>query len=352
MRLSNTFKLFFCFNVLLATSACSQTYTTKIGGNIFNKFPHEQKVSSSKYLRINNFNTDGLLIYNDSLLIIRTKAGDLSHHFATFSLKDSIFLDPLMPVGRQAGEVLAFLSYGLLGDSLWAFDAIKEDLIFVPISTMDSNRATVIEKPFNSFYYDIQPLNRQRVLVSGDYDSDYKLQFANLEDRSLEGVISYFTDEDYSPSRTDKMDYESFLFLKPSQDKCVFARRYADQIEIIDLSKKESIIINGPENFAPNLSRRMENYGEEISMRNAKTKYGFVKGKVTDNFIYLLFSGNNHQSSHMHFGKEIFVYDWNGNPVKKITLDDYIVDFAITSNEETIYMFCPKTKSIEVAQLK
>jgi hypothetical protein len=193
------------------------------------------------------------------------------------------------------------------------------------------------------------------LLASGDYDSplDYKIAMVNLNTGKTSGhMIPYSSDPSKPFSREDKMAYESFLYIKPLKDKAVIACRYADQIEIIDIKSQQAKIIRGPEGFEPKLAVMIGNGGKKISTRDSETRFAFLTGKVTNQFIYLLFSGYTDQTEHRDYGSTIYVYDWNGKPIKSFLFKNDIKDFAVTTNDSLIYTFNPKTKFVSVANIK
>jgi hypothetical protein len=85
--------------------------------------------------------------------------------------------------------------------------------------------------------------------------------------------------------------------------------------------------------------------------RNNNTRFAAVSVKATDNHIYVLFSGNREEETLPYYGKNIYVFDWDGAPVKKIALKDYINDFVVTSDDSRIYTFNPQTKLLKTAEI-
>lgn len=321
---------------------------------IFTKFPVERQLVETEYLKLNNLSPDGLSLYADSLLFIRNATNSSNYHFSLFNLSSRSFLSNHMGTGSRYGESLGFISYGVSNSYLWAYDIMKDKIILSNLDSALHGKAKAMrELAMPAFYYSIQLLDGTAAVASGDYDSDYKLAQLNLSTGSIEKqLVPYSSDTLVRYSRPGKMKYESFLFLKPGKQKCVLACRYADQIEIVDLASQQSKIIKGPENYEPEVMVMRGNDGKELSTRNADTRFAFVKGKVTDNFIYLLYSGNNNESIHKDHGKYIYVYDWNGNPVQKITLKEYVLDFVVTNNDSLLYTYDPRSKYIKVANLK
>lgn len=202
------------------------------------------------------------------------------------------------------------------------------------------------------FYYGTALVDRYHMIGTGDYDSDYKLAEVDLAaGKIVKQSFPYAPDSLHKVSRVQKMAYESLLVLRPSNDKCADAARYADRLEIFDFKTGKNIVVKGTEHFEPDMITMNGHDGKPLSARGPETRYAFVKAKATNKYIYLLYSGNNHQGDHLYYGKSIYVYDWDGKPVEKINLSGYILDFAVKSDDSLIYTYNPGTKYLAKANL-
>lgn len=313
----------------------------------FDSFPNTEKLELNILHKLDGIAVDGLLTYNDSTLLIRHKANSSEHHFSTFDVnRKSINLN-LLEAGSEPNQSMAFLSYGVMDNHIWVFDIVKNEIITTKIDT-NINVDNLLANSVSTFYYNIQPINDSTFLGSGDYDSNYWFSLVNSRNNQ---VIENYVPYPKNISRAEKNSYESFLFINPSRNKAVLAGRYTDRIHIINLENEKSTIYKGPENFKPYYDVMSRGDGKEISIRNDRTKYAFVKGATTKNYIYLLYSGNIHNGSNLYYGKEVFIYDWKGKPIKRLILPHYILDIAIKSDDSIIYTYDPKRGSIEYARL-
>jgi hypothetical protein len=336
--------------VVIATLSCSSVVKKNKGD--FGIFPVEKKLDETQYLKINEISPDGLLLHADSLLFIRNTANTAKHHFSLFNLNKKSFQHYCLPAGRKPGHSLSFMSYGISYGYLWVHDKMKEKVILADLdSIISGGQLGTKEIPITTYYYALQLLNDSNVIASGNYDAPYKIYHVNLATSKIEKQAVPYSQDSAEYPRTKKMAYESFLFLKPTGDKCALACRYADQVEIVDLTTLQSKVIKGPEGYDPAVIVMKGNDGRDLSTRGPDTRYAFVKGKVTNKYIYLLYSGNNHESDHLWYGKYIYVYDWNGNPVKRLELKNYVLDFVVTQDDSRIYTYDPAAKYIMTANL-
>ncbi len=286
----------------------------------------------------------GLLIVGDSVLLVRTDGINAMTHFAGWRVSDQQKTRPYFSIGRAPGKSLGFLSYGIYENKLWVNDIVKNRVIISNIAEPDSPN---VEKSCPIFYYWTQLQNDSILVGSGNYDSDYKIELLNLHTgKVFRQMIPYSSVNNKSMPREKKMAYESFLYMRPQNDKCVLARRYADEIEIVDLKNQTAKIVKGPEGFLPDVMEAKGNDGKMLSTRNDDTRYAFVKVKGTNEFIYLLYSGYNHYSAHFDYGNSIFVYDWDGNPVSKLSFAGDVADFAVTTDNRIVYALRTKDNTV------
>jgi hypothetical protein len=164
-------------------------------------------------------------------------------------------------------------------------------------------------------------------------------------------MAPYSADSSKPYTMPQKMSYESFLFLKPSKNKCVLACRYTDRLEIIDLDSRKSTVVRGQDMFEPNLKVMVKSNGRKIAYPGEESRQAYVRGQVTDKYIYLLYSGNMTAGKNLFYGKYIHVYDWDGKPVKRLELANYTKDFAVTANDSLLYTYDPTSTIISVAKL-
>lgn len=343
-----------CIATLGALLACSSSTTVREDADIFKKFRIDTLLPSKPFAKIKDHQLDGLMLYRDSLLLIRNFSNTSKFHFSLFDLNTRTFTGEVLGAGRYPGQAMGFLSYGIYGDTLWVSDIVKEKIIRLNLdSTIQHKSFTPVETPMPIFYYGTQLLSNDRLLGTGDYDNDYKFTEFNLAKSKVERQrIAYDAGNSAQKmSRLKKMAYESLLFLKPDRTKSISAGRYSDYIEIYDIKSGLSKIIKGPENFEPEVVMMKGNDGKELAARGPDTRYAFVKGKTTDKYIYLLYSGNLHNGEHLFYGKAIFVYDWDGKAVAKLKLPAYILDFAVTSDNKVLYSYDPKSKYITISHL-
>lgn len=322
-----------------------------------NRPPAVASQVETRLVEVGLANPQIMTIYHDSLLLVVNNLNQNPHHVRVFDIAGRKAVNNLLPVGSGRGGTLSFMSFGIAGNRVWAFDVAKNGFIVGDLDTVLSRNAGIAYyteyriKP-QVFFYDAVLLNRQEALFSGNYDTDEKLLYVNFQDSTKnKKLLSYVQDSSIGTSMVRKMAYESFMLLRPDQQKLVLACRYADQFELVDLVTGKHHKIKGAIGFAPQLEPFESNTGTTVATPGYNTLYGFLKGHVTGQYIYLLFSGYHYQSHHRFYGNKIRVYDWEGNFVRQIVLKNDIVDFAVTANDKTLYTLDPQIRAINTSSL-
>lgn len=344
--------------VLAGMNACSTTNSNGKNLRDFEKFPVVSTLAETKLVDTDLPTPELMTVYSDSLLLVTNNLNRNPHHVRVFNVHQKKMVDNILPVSRKKGGILSFMSFGISDSLVWVFDVAKNGFIVASMDTLIKGYGGVESyseyriKP-QVFYYDAVLLNRNEALLSGNYDTDEKLVYINfLDSTKNKHLLSYKNDSVIGSSLINKMSYESFMKLRPDKKKLLLACRYADQFELLDLENGTHKKVRGPIGFLPQLAPYKENSGVTVATPDQETLYGFLKGHVTEKFFYLLFSGNGVKSAHRFYGNKIFVYDWEGNPVKQINLKNDIVDFSVTSDDKVLYTLNPQTKTISFSELK
>lgn len=87
--------------------------------------------------------------------------------------------------------------------------------------------------------------------------------------------------------------------------------------------------------------------------RTDKTRFAFVSGggTVTNNYIYMCYSGDLAKNRGAIYARHIYIYDWDGNPVRKLILDRQIEGLAVSENDSVIYAFDVNTGFLVQAKI-
>ncbi len=198
----------------------------------------------------------------------------------------------------------------------------------------------------NRFYRSIL-IDGLHAICTGSKKSKYKIQIIDLPTSK---IIDEFGRLSNRPKNTPlhiitKASLTQTL-LSPNNKKIVLAYIHTDVIEIFDINTKKSISLKGPENFNTEFKNFQNRWFE-----NEETRVAFIGGATTNKYIYLLYSGKNFSDEKAFKGSNIFVYDWEMNPVKKIKLNKEVYQICITDDDKTLYSYDEDTSYIVSATI-
>lgn len=197
-------------------------------------------------------------------------------------------------------------------------------------------------------YFDkIKILNNDYLIGSGSHESKKKFQILN---RSNGELVEEFGDFTKSPENLNsealKNYFQFSMEINPNEFLVASAYRWHDCIEIFNIQTKESFSIKGPfqiDNFDALLVNQS---GELIFDRGPEVQHCFISASVSKNYIYVLFSGKRDKEENAFFGKEVFIYDWNGKPIKKIILDREVMTISVSPDDKKLYAFDIDTSEV------
>lgn len=141
--------------------------------------------------------------------------------------------------------------------------------------------------------------------------------------------------------RTGPLVDQANFYPHPSKDVIAFFQSKAAimgiiQVEDQDLTIKENCFWESEDKEV--ISRKTRYSVQKKGARN-----GFITASVSENYVYVLYSGKifNHRSeeslSNAFFSEFVYVFDWNGNPIKHYKLDQEVRSIAIDEENGTLY---------------
>jgi hypothetical protein len=129
------------------------------------------------------------------------------------------------------------------------------------------------------------------------------------------------------------MSYSAILRKHPMENKFAILYENTDRIDIYQNNKLKSKI-TGPDHFKVIKEFHQQGTGAYIPKNIETSKYAFFDAYVTNQFIYVLYSGTTKPMA-----DQILVFDWDGNPVKRYTLDKSLIYFAFKKADNGFDVF-------------
>lgn len=303
---------------------------------LFSKFP---KVDSVYFNNICEYKQGvaGMLELVDSTLIIFNVSLNSKYFLCNYSLKNGQFSNEYIGKGRGPGEAIGAIGIGINGNSLWLHDISLNKILIIDKSKAIAYDSTIYfkEYPVKENYYMIGFNDSLHYFGVGNNNSAFKIQEIDLiSGKEINQYGEYKNISPNIPLVSFKSAHESFIYIKPKGNKIVLPYRYLDAVEIFNINTQKSVIIHGPEGFDV-----MFNPLPNGMERTDKTRFAFVNGTITNKYIYLSYSGLLCNSENSYYGSKVYVYDWDGNPIRKLILNKQILGIAISEDDKTMYAY-------------
>ena len=314
----------------------------------FSKFPKEDTIIFKNIYEYEE-GIAGMLKLVDSTLIIFNVQPGAKKFLNIYSLKSGILSNGYVGKGRGPGEALSPSAIGVNRQRLWLQDITLNKVFTTDIRSITNTNTLVSfnEYSHENHYYMIDFKDSLHYFGVGSISSHFKIQEIDLTSGK---VTKEFGKIEKLPENMSlmlfKSIYQSLIFSKPTGDKLVLPYRYLDAIEIFNTETGKGITILGPENYDVKYIPLPHGMS-----RTDETRFAFVNGAVTNEYIYLAYSGRTRKDPNSYDGNYIYIYDWDGNPIRKLILDRYIQGMAVSKYNNTLYAFDINTGFLIQAQI-
>ncbi len=326
-------------------------YCTKNNNSIkvFNEFPQEYKLKNTEINTPSILYMIGEIELLDSVLIAMDLQSD--NFFRVFKLPDINYLGSYIRRGHGPNEETFidpyfrqlqennFMYYNSISIKTAKFDLDSSEILIVENYNLPNNLMD-LQCPFI--------LNNQ-IIGWNPYESNNK-EFLSYNLISKE--INPFGAKNIEfknriRASNDKWLFAKIVSIKP--DKSQFAVVY-DKFPILRIYKENGELENeirykNGQIFPKALMSKKASKSE----LNQITQ-NYRKVKTTNKYIYALYIGKTNKELNIEeyglddFSNEIHVWDWNGNPVAKLSLDKNYFSFCVTQDDK--YLICSSLGSI------
>lgn len=222
------------------------------------------------------------------------------------------------------------LSSGIIQDStLWFYDFQLDRIVQTNINSHDSSFAPV-QTNLKSKFRQIQLLSDSTALVNGKFwsEDNAELSIINYKnDTAVYNFESFPREQDgISASLRNDANQGILHYHSPSQ-MAVFAKNLTDEFYIINIAKKNILKVRGPE------------YTSEEAATSRTRRFFVSGGALTTDLIYLSFTTKEENGQSRNQSKTILVFDWQGKPIRKIELSEFVSAFAVIEETNEIIGF-------------
>lgn len=319
---------------------------------LFDEFPETQDLVFSDLAEYKEGIAANILVH-DSILIIHNRDKSGKHFFHNYSLAQKKFSDGYLQRGRGPGEAFGIFTTGIADNFLWAHDISLGSVFQFELSGLNGTAAIqpCAVRDLEDSYFHLAMADSNDYYAVGHELSEYKITYGSLNTTGKKAEFGDFCMIDENvPIEVFKDAHASIIVTKPGGEKVVVAYRYTDVIEIFDLKDQTFKSIFGPEKFNVEYEAGQSEYHNYMA-KTRKTRKAFVAGAATNEHIYLLFSGFHNNHKYWSYATKLFVYTWDGIPIKSYNLDRGVNVIGVNQDGSTIYSYDPETGYLLSAQL-
>lgn len=319
--------------LLLVLASC----ITKINeGDLIQDFPETIKLRGERLeipLKINR--AFDIIILNNSLLI---SDSDGEYLFKVINLNKTNEVYSFGKIGDGPCEFFFPTSIQILSEksrTLGLFN--RKNWKYQEISLSEEYRNNQVNclgeasKPFNPNFQKILNIQDSLFLGIGIFGQKYNQSILNSKNENLLPIEYPFT-EGVPQSGEIAMSQQGELFKQPNGNNILITSKYSPFFDILEYSNDQFRLVKRSEGWAPS---RIKSQDENTLSSNLKkdNKFGYIGASVSQEFIYLLFSGKDF-SHDPYTSKTIFKYNWKGEKVSKYILDKEVNLIAVSSDNK------------------
>jgi hypothetical protein len=246
-------------------------------------------------------------------------------------------IQELIPQGKGPGEMLVSWGIHIIGKDLFAFCAQLRKVI--RLTPNDDRKFVIVDeykldlKNSTEFY----PIDENLSVCLSGFDDDSRLTFIDREGKIVKKLGDFPTFQSVNNIKGDNDIFQSSITGSPNGNKIAVACRRTDVIEIYDLKNDSFKRFQGP-----------------IGIRLTVTDQGIAKSLSPGYFTYVLLIANDEEfwasyegkkipprgtqlSTEEQLPKQIYCFDWSGQPLRKLILDYPFSGFDVDWGEMILY---------------
>jgi hypothetical protein len=290
-----------------------------------------------------------MILYQDKL-IIGTFCKGKDKHIAIYSLDENRLLKEMIGYGRGPKEMLA-CDIGFFENKIWLYDMTKQRIGIVAVdSFLVYGQPVISQYKVERPYYTVAMFNDSIMLGANDNTSLLKISCVNLHTNTISGQGDYAYLADDIPLGALIDAASCYVSVNPVTKDILLSYRYTDVIEIYSPEGQLKHALHGPMGFDIDFqAKTRENYS--FMSKTRSTRKAYVNTYVTEKNIYLLFSGSKRNEKNWAYGTELYVFSWDGQPLKRYLLTDPLYAFAIDESQQIIYAYSSISEELIKAKL-
>lgn len=332
-------KYLWLFVPLFIIISCSKTeYKDSVTFSLLD-FPETRQLKGKEILFDKELLRPVRIYLTDSVLVFQNSR--VETHFDKYNLHTKKKIGECISFGSGPEEMLYPKGFQLVDSVIWICDVDKRKMLgYRKEQFCYSN----MPKPVHTINFNEtfdQVAIKQNEIVSTVLSPDHqRLSFYGMNGLFLKTVGDF---PDCHLNLTPIETIEGFLcnlLVNPDDGKVCLSYKRTDLIEFYDSNGTLIRRMHGPDHFFPVIMEDKRGNGVGIHSIERQTRDAYFCPVAVNNMIYLLYSGkffDLKDTKDSYLLNQIFVFDWDGNPLKRYILDTPVFWFTIDARQKRIY---------------
>lgn len=290
--------------------------------------------------KLNSYGDIGLIKIGDEYFALVTDmANEPPLHLINVST--DTYLEGISRKGRGPGEFLQPNSLVISGEEFIISDPMNYQLTYVPFGVFEDeklrNHTAFAVNPvkFAGLAMSVFPADADSYIAVGPIQTNENKRFTRVNVK--EGTNSHFGEHEHFrediPASTMQLSYREDGTYSGKRKKFATAKYFQDRIDIFDFDGKRESSYRGPE-YYENID--FETKEGNYLMSDDKNIHAYVHLTSTENYIYGLYSGKKLNQKNRNLGDEVVVLDWEGNLVRRLSINRPAVRIAVDPDDELL----------------
>lgn len=324
------------FLFLICMTACMEKSTTMT--DLFKKQSDGQTKTSS--IKADSIRNPYIMNYHNGMLIF----GDIfqPQFVSLFNGETGDFLGDFASKGDGPNEFIHLANISCLNDKISLWDVGKLTLTFAEvapnnISSPIFRQVKIKEDSTLLSALQVIPVEKDRFVAAGIIKNH---RFALVDESG--NILKLFGDypKGYKSNNTNienGLIYQSQLCFQKDKNVLVAACGIGESIMFYDMEDKNNPALIQEFTFDhPQYEKTGNN--EQPIIFSTNSKNGVIDMKASADYCICLFSGEVRTDKNDYGGDKILLFDWNGNPVKLISLEQTYSNFAADEANQRILL--------------
>ena len=257
----------------------------------------------------------------------------------------------IIPQGKGPGEMIVAWGIQILGKDLYVFCGQLRKVI---VLTPENNREFRITKEFNLEENQTTafcPLKTDIMVCLSNIGEDKRLTFLDNTGKISSKLGDFPPILNGKKVKKNNYIFQGYIEAAPDGNRFVLACARTDVLEIYNLDKGLVKRFQGPVGIRLNITNKDVGAGTMFNFQPSYLTYSL--GDANDNEFWFGYAGYNdgkkeRPSLSEVSPKEIFCFDWFGDPLRKIDFDNTFVAFDVDWNGKVLYLLEWKNENPEI----